>query len=343
MAVISITITASTEEIISGIPRFITLATNIPANIFYSLDGSTPTTSSTIYVGQFPLPTNQTTVVLQVYATNGTDSSPVVSQTYSMDIIGPDLRVPHSGTNAPANSVPQNNIFPFGTPPIQPNQIFTGQGSAGYTTDDPTLPETNTGYDGAGNETGFTNTPLIGIPTQQQPQMYSESDGEGNQGYGIGTIPRHSVAPLNTVAPEQSAYNSVLFDPRAMVIVQDFTQPQDPGLPATINRMSFTTEDAAHTRQGNLFYNTALDAPPATGCFVRSMKNLSNNTITYYYFDNVGNSRWIISTISSAGIPNLTRDYSSQIVPMTNSRGGAVGNGGRNVYKWYFPFGRYLF
>lgn len=342
MVVISITITASLEEIVSGIPRFITLSANIPSNIYYSLDGSTPDINSTIYTGQITLPTNQTVIVLQVFATNGVDSSPIVSQTYEVDILGPDLRVGHSGTNAAAQSVPTVDQYPFGTPPIMPNQIFTGIGSAGNTVDDPTLPEFPTGYDGNGNPTGFTNEQLVGIPTETQLQVFSETNVEGERGYGIGTIPRHTVAKSAEAPPEQSTYNSALFDPRAMVTIQDLTKPQDPNLPAFINRAYFTTENK-FTRTGNLMFNTALDSPPTTGSLVRVVRDTVNNVVKFYYFDDVGDSKWIISTIPADGLPNITRNYSEAMVPMTNTKGGKVGSGGRFVYRWYWPLARYLY
>ena len=52
MAVITITINESSDQILAGIPKYITLTTNIPATIFYTLDGTTPTTLSDMAVGQ---------------------------------------------------------------------------------------------------------------------------------------------------------------------------------------------------------------------------------------------------------------------------------------------------
>lgn len=331
MAVISITITASDEQVIFGIPRFITLNANISSTIFYTLDGTEPTTSSLIYVSPIELSTNETVIIVSVFATNGTDSSPIITNTYQQER-GPDLRVPHSGTNAPANSVPKNDPYPFGTPPYQPGQLYLGQEEAGFTTDNPLLPETATGWDGDGYETGFTNDPLIGVPTKSQPIQYSTTDQEGISGYGIGTFPRHSITP-DKVPPVQGVVGK-LIDPRTLVVYQDLTQPQDPDLPPFINRANFTLEDVNRTRSGNQYFNTGLDSPGPTGSFVKAHFNPTDNTITYYYYDN-SVSRWIISKIPAP--PPAISNYSSSMVFKRGQEGAGF------VFKWIWPKGQYLY
>jgi len=331
MAVISITITASDEQVISGIPRFITLNANIPSNIYYTLDGSEPTTSSLVYVNPIELPTNETIIVVSVFATNGTDSSPIITNTYTFER-GADLRVPHSGTDAPAQATPKNDLYPFGSPPYQPGQLYLGQEEAGFTTDNPLLPETATGWDGDGYETGFTNEPLIGVPTKSQPIQFSTTDQEGLSGYGIGTFPRHSITP-DKAPPEQGVVGK-LIDPRTLVVYQDLTQPQDPGLPPFINRANFTLEDVNRTRTGNQYFNTALDAPPTSGSFVKAHFNPTDNTITYYYYDN-SVSRWIISKMPAP--PPAITNYSGSMVFKRADQGSGF------VFKW-IPFkGQYLY
>src|SRR5271166_3530256 len=100
MAVISVTVTQSEEQVVSGIPKTVSITTNIPATIFYTLDGSTPTLFSTMYTGPIFLPVSQLLVVLSILATNGTDSSPIVVEQYETDIVNSNARLPHSSTNA---------------------------------------------------------------------------------------------------------------------------------------------------------------------------------------------------------------------------------------------------
>jgi hypothetical protein len=333
MAVITITITASTEEIVSGIPYLVSISTNIPSSIFYTLDGSTPTTMSTIYTNPIILPVANLTVVLNVFATNGVDSSPVITETYQTDnTTCQDARVPHSATNArPEHPIGTLNPAPFGAPPLQPNQQFIGAAAAGLTVDNPLLPQVPGGFDGSGNETGFTNgQDPYGIPSKNFPYIYStnERDGAGS----IGTFPPHTV--VRPVPPaEQSNMNSPFFDPRALVVIQDLTQPQNPLTPITINRMNFSLEDVNHTRTGNQYYNSGLDAPPITGGLTRPQFNPVDNTMTYSYFDSTQN-RWLFSKVPASSVirPGVINDYSSAMV----FGGAGVGNS-RCVYQWV-PF-----
>ena len=48
--VILLTLEESEDEIISGFPEYIVLTSNIPSNIYYTLDGSEPDESSEIFV-----------------------------------------------------------------------------------------------------------------------------------------------------------------------------------------------------------------------------------------------------------------------------------------------------
>lgn len=296
MSVISLSITESLEQIISGIPAFVSISTSSPAMIFFTLDGTAPSLFSTIYTGTITL-SGGPTVILSVFATNGVDTSPIIVETYQTNILGQDARLPHSGTDAQANSTQSTlDPAPFGSPPIEPNQQFLGPQTAGLTVFDPLLPAgPGTGFDASGNPTGFTNGQDAGIPTKSFPIIFSTSGEGGQEGYGIGTLPLSTIRKEKPI-PTQSDINSQTFDPRALVIIQDLTKPVDPGLPPHINRMSFTLEDVEHTRQGNQFFNCGLDAPPVTGGFVRREFNAASNKMTYYYFDSSQN-RWIISTV----------------------------------------------
>lgn len=330
MTVISITITASHEEIITDIPRFIAISTNIPASIFFTLDGSVPTTSSIVYVDPIELPTDKASIILSVFATDGTNTSPVITNIYEVRL-GHNLRVPHSATNAPSD-VPTNDLYPFGNSNLYHNQKYIGVAKAGFTTDNPELPQFPTGFDADGYEAGFTNVPLVGVPTKSIPIQFSSTNAEGEMGHGIGTLPPHTVAPV-FAAPEQTVVGSQTFNPKAMVIYQDLTKPQDPGLPPFINRMSFTLEDVSHTRTGNQFFNTALDAPPVSGSFVRQFYNGTDNTINYYYFDN-SNSRWIISKIPAP--PPAINNYASSMVFSPSNSAGVV-------FQWVLYKANYLY
>lgn len=335
MAVISISITESSEQIVSGIPRSISISVNILSTIFYTLDGTIPTLFSTIYTAPIQLPTSKPMVEIKVFATNGVDSSPIVDVVYQTNSLGQDARTPHSGTDAQPNSTQTSqNLAPFGGPGIQPGQQFLGAGSAGLNVYDPSLPAgTPSGFDANGNPTGFTNNQSTGFPTKTFPLQLTDKDFEGFMGPGIGTLPKNTIIPP-TAPPSQSDINSPLFDPRALVIIQDLTKPVDPGLPPHINRMFFTLEDVEHTRQGNQYFNVGPDAPPVSGSFLRQHFNPADNTMTYYYFDSTQN-RWIISKTPYVPKPAI-QDYSEGMVFRRNGGAGMV-------FQW-IPFkGQYLY
>jgi hypothetical protein len=338
MSVISVSIVESLEQIISGIPVSVSLFTNISATIFYTLDGSVPTLFSAIYTSPISIPTNSPTIILSIFATNGVDSSPVVIETYQTNLLGQDARFPHSGTNAHTNST-QSTIdpAPFGSPPIQPNQQYLGPAEAGLTVYDPAKPAgPPTGYDSDGNPTGFTNNQEKALPTKRFPIIFSDSGEQGQEGYGIGTLPLSTVIPP-TAPPEQTNINSMTFDPRAFVIIQDLTQPVDPGLPPHINRMNFTLEKVEITREGNQYFNVGPDAPPVSGNFVRREFDATKNVMTYYYIDTTQN-RWIISKVPYTPAADQY-NYAGSI----KSGWGANRPGSQFVYQW-IPFkGNYLY
>ena len=285
---------------------------------------------SLIYVGPITLPTEYPTVILNVFASNGTDSSPVITETYQPDVLGGNARYPHSGTNAPAQprgSLGNVNPAPFGAPPLVSKQQYLGPGAAGLTVDDPTLPEVSQGFDANGNPANFTNgQDKFGIPSKNFPYLYSTANEEGE---GVGTFPPHTVV-RRPAPPEQSNMASPFFDPRAFVVIQDSTKPINPLMPIQINRMMFSLEDVEHVRAGNQLYNTALDSPPVTGGLTRSYFNPVDNSMTYYYYDNIA-LKWLISKQSANFKSTIINDYSSKMVFLP-------GQGGNRVFPWR-PFG----
>jgi len=288
MAVISVTVTESSEQIVSGIPKSVAISTNVPSTIFYTLDGSDPTLFSTIYTTAIILPYDVLSITLKILATNGVDYSTIITEIYQTDMLQ-NARLPRSATDAPAQSNLQG-LYPFGNPPIQPTTQYLNPGDAGVTVDNPSLSQTSTGYDGALNETGFTNSPYN---LENYSIVYSTTDAIGQRGKGIGNLPANVTVSNPTSPPETSNQNSNIFDPRAMVIFQDASQ-ENPEDPPHINRQFFSLENPERARDGGNYYNAGLDAPPVSGSFIRSHYNPRDNTITYYYLDTTIN-KWIIS------------------------------------------------
>lgn len=360
MAVICVTITQSEEQIVSGIPKTVSITTNIPATIFYTLDGTTPTLFSTIYTGPIYLPANQLLVTLSVLATNGVDSSPIVVEQYQTDIVNSNARLPHAGTTAQAGKVLPDD-YPFGNPGYQPKQGYTNpatQGPYGGAVYDPSDPNAiPNAYDGQGNPTGYSDEPY---DVTNYQIVYQNRDAEGAQGVGLiskgvsggpignivpviptaetsqGTVPYPSdIQPdpgqTGNQGPEQTNQFTSLFDPRALVIFQDFTK-EDPSDPPMINRQYFTLENPERARDGTFYYNTGQDSTaPPSGTFIKAFYNPRNNTITHYYRDSWSN-RWIIST--APFVPN--GNYDGNLAQMSL---GLSGSGAGKVFEW-LPFTR---
>ena len=294
MTVISVTIIASSEQVVSGIPKTITINTNIPATIFYTLDGTAPTLFSTMYVSPIFLPYAQFIVTLNVLATDGINYSPIVTEIYQTDIVDGNARLPHSGTTAqPGGLFP--NAYPFGNPPFQPQQMFTNPATQGVTVYDPSLPAISGGYDADGYPTLFTNQPF-NVENYQIP--YSTQNAEGQTGPGIGNIParvRYNPNYDPAYDGEQTQQFTQTFNPRALVIFQNFSD-ENPDDPPQINRANFTLENTERARDGVYYFNSGPDgAPPTSGTFITAKVNPRTNEITHYYRDSWSN-QWIIST-----------------------------------------------
>ncbi len=341
MTVISITITESTSQIVSGIPQSVSITTSIPATIFYTLNGSDPTVMSLIYMGAITLPTDQLCVQLNVFATDGVNTSPIIYNTYQTDILGQNARFPHSGTTAQPQPFSTQNPAPFGAPPIQPNVQFLGPGAAGLTVYDPNIsPQVPGGFDANGNPTDFTNgQDTTGLPQKNFPYLYSTANEEGETGPGIGTFP-----PFTTVypppPPEISNMNSPFFDPRALVVVYDATQPIDPTTPIPVFREHGTMELVERVRDGNQLFNSGLDAPPVTMAMTRPQYNVVDNSVTYSWYDSTQN-KWLFNRQPYNPKPTAIGNFSSAMVFGTQGSQG-IGSAGSRVYQWLPYKGSYL-
>lgn len=288
MPVISVSITESEEQIVSGIPKTVSVVTNIPSTIFYTLDGTDPTLFSNIYIGPIFLPIDSLSIVLKVLATNGVDYSLIITETYTTNILN-NARLPHAATNAPPGSnLP--NLYPFGTNDVPPTTTYLSPGDAGVTVNNADLPSTSTGYDGDGYPTAFTNQPYN---IENYNIVYSTRDALGQSNPGVGTLPGTTKILQEPAIPETTSQFTKTFDPRAFVIFQDFDQ-ENPDDPAQINKNFFSLEDPNKSRDGNHYFTSGLDAPPVNGTFLRAHYNPRDNTITHYYLDTWTN-KWIIS------------------------------------------------
>lgn len=87
MATITLTFTKSETEITYGIPETVTIESNVPATIYFTLDGTTPTDDSAIYVDGLSMPDNTMSIVLSAFAIDGNgDESAVFTELFAADM-----------------------------------------------------------------------------------------------------------------------------------------------------------------------------------------------------------------------------------------------------------------
>lgn len=323
MTVISLNLSESTEQIVSGIPKTLTVTASVPSTIFYTVDGSLPTTDSNVYIGPISLPTNNSSVNFQTFATDGVVSSSVLQKIYSPNLIG--ARLPHA-TVIGLNTQGPNQIDSFPFSDFSPDNPLPYGKSGGITVDDPSIINIPDGYDGAGNIANGTDLPLTSYK-----RIFSTTNSEGETGPGIGTLPAKVTikVPIPVNPSSSSDTSSKFFNPKAMVIYQDSSKPSYDNV-SQLNRASFSLVNTEREKNGAYLMNNAFDSSTISGSFLRSYFNPKDNTINYYYRDAFTN-QWIIS--KEHFIPR-NPDLGALYKVVFSSRGN--GNIGQ-VFKW-LPF-----
>lgn len=337
MGVINITIVESSTQTIPGIPDTITISTSEPATVFYTLDGSIPDTRSPVYIVPISMPQSLLNIQLNVFATNQIDTSAVITRQYlaiqSELITAAGDRLSHSPTTPLNNNSNANDFFPFGANSPTSDFNYLNPAQAGTTVFDPSKSATSTGFDAAGNSTGFTNQPINNFKFKQ---IYSTANSEGEVFPGVGNLPAKTTiigkTTPNDNTREISNFADKIFNPKAFVIYQDSTT-EDQTNPAHINRPYFSLENPEIVRDGNLLYNSSLDSPPTMGSFVNRHYNPRTNMMTSYYYDNT-QCRWIISSFP---FQPTTKDVGA-LYQMVFGRS-KPGSDGTRVFKWV-PFQR---
>jgi len=328
MAVVLITITESPIQIIAGIPKTIVIATNIPATVYYTVDGTEPTFDSDIFVGPIVLPTDQNTVYLKLFATDGIDVGPVITYTYGHTWVG--LRQAHDtviGLN-PANAYTENKAFGSDFP-----NIHVGYGNmAGVIVEEEGVAGVADGYDGTATGTVAVE-PLESYHRTNYEIKYSESNWKGETGRNIGNLPAHVTIIQRPPPPTMSDANSRLFDPRALVIIQDGREENENPVSPLINRQFFSLGDQERLRNGIMYNTTAFEGNGNTGSLLKPQYNEKDNTYTFYYRDSETN-RWIMSIEPVAQSRNVSA-MSAVLFPQQPSGSG-------KVYKW-IPFKRSIY
>ena len=302
MSIINLTISNSSEEIISGVPVFVVVTADEISNIYYTLDGSIPTTDSDVFIDKIYLNSESPTITLKLYATNGSDESDVIEVKY-FHINDENTRFPRSQTTTKPNSKTPQLLYPFGTTPNQPEGTFLVRSDNNQSIFDGTVDGYSNGYDADGYANNFTNKPFN---TENYNIIYSTRNKQGESGPGIGNLPAEVIVELKKDVPEESDAGDKLFDPRAFVIYVDTTKP---GLDdVDFIQSQFLTFEEPTVRDGNKLQG----AHSSTANYIRSSYNARKGTMTSYYYDSAAN-RWLI--VNSKYIKNeFVTDLSNYIL-----------------------------
>jgi|SRR5271166_406916 len=299
MSVIAIIITPSADQTIQGIPNTVAVGTSEPATIFYTLDGTVPDTRSAVYVAPIIMPQSKLVVVLNIFATNGVDSSAIITAEY----LGNPLsvlsrvgdRVPHSAVTDVNNGDMANSLFPFGSAAPRQEFKYLNPGDAGTTVYNEQLPATPNGFDADQMPDGYTNKPISYFKFKQ---VYDTTGPENEVFPGVGNLPAITTVIGKSSAvdytQESSSTSDKIFNPKAFVIYQDSTT-EDPTNPVIINKQFFSLENQEIVRDGALLYNSSLENPTVMGSYLKTYYNPRTNMLTSYFYDNTVH-KWIMSS-----------------------------------------------
>jgi hypothetical protein len=300
MAVLTITAVGLGPQLIAGIPQLVELVTNLPATVFFTLDGSEPNVSSPVYVYAIELPT-ATRIRLRALAVSGPDTG-------TLDIT-------------------------FSALPgiVHPTRRFDGYGG-GIIIDGYGVPEVV--VDGYGPDTTREITdgtypvdlPVRGsdIPLADLDIKYSRTNEEGD---GTGTLiaigfPSDLGQRESAVDPRASSpnHNNVYFNPRSQFIVIDGRDGYADQSVFIINRPMGGTMDDTKYLGGKAVYEPA---PYISGALARHFYNYEKGIAVFYYFDH-NECRWIKSI------------QKIQEPPLPDGVGMRRGTGVPLVFKWVY-------
>ncbi len=268
MAVVTISALELGPELVTGMPRYVALETNMPSTIYYTTDGTTPTFLSDVYIDPILLPDNVCNIRLYAMAVSGDDVG-YLDLFFGADVT--TLRKARRIEGYGAGIV----IDAFGKEWV----VFDG-----YVLDQDvktTIPARFSDYELKDLEIKYSKT--------------------GTNGFGEGTFPWPGLPPeditnsYSPIGPEESSPNNqnVYFDTRAMYIVIDGTMADgyvDQSV-FPINRPYGGTMNPAKYLGGQMMYNPE---PFISGGLIRSFVNYDAGLRVSYYYDNC-DCRWIKS------------------------------------------------
>lgn len=272
MTVVTLTFTGSAEEITSGIPKTMSIESNVPSTVYFTLDGTTPTIDSPIYIDTFDFPTNTTSVTLSAFGVDALDNAgPILTQVFAADT----TRI----------TVTRN----VGLEGIVVDRAGTGLNIVA-------------GYDADGEVNSYLDIPEIDLGIVHSVQGYL--------GLAPGTAvtitfptPSQTSYPWDdTFVPFSTPEIGQFFNPYARTIVIDNRIHND----INIIPRPYGSLNNVYTEFGGFrIRNPADDATYVSGGFVRRFYDARKNVMVSYYFDH--NEGRYVKNIQEfpSGVPNI--------------------------------------
>ncbi len=277
MSVVVLTFTASENEISSGIPETITIESNIPSTIYYTLDGTTPSLDSPIYTETIQVPTGINSITLSAFGVDNVDiPGPILTQFFAPD----------------TTRITVSRLVGEG--------IVVDRAEHG--------PDTSTGFDADNAPARFVDINIDDLDLDIQKSR-------GFEGLTDGTLVRVNIPePQDTPYPFDDNFDpystpeqAELFNPFAKVIVIDNRKTNEINI---IPRPWGSLSNIYREFNGKRVRNSVDDASYVSGGFVKRFYDAKNNVMVSYYFDH--NENRYVKNIQAlpTDIPNI--NFSNQ-------------------------------
>lgn len=240
---ILLTIQESDSQVISGIPEYVTVESSVPATIFYTLDGSTPTAESDMFVDRIYLTYSAPSVTLKLKAVGIVDESDIVEVGWTTTIPNRD-KIALTGSEG-------ISVLPAGETPINSLAVNTSGD-----------PERETAIEFVDLDIKTSKADRIGQPIPEDS-----------------TIPFIKFPEVErTGQTKVSSPNSIDFDPKAQMIIIDGYAGFDQQKIRVINRPMGTMRPTSKFYDEKVHYDNMV-----SGDFARYMYNPKTKKLVLYY------------------------------------------------------------
>ena len=276
MSTLAITLIESPTDLVSGIPEYIGFDTSSPATVFYTVDGTTPNSSSNMAVRNIYLSTHwadqwvlkkNDTLTIKAYAVSGDIESSVLTKKYTT-----------------------------GQLDINRTRLLNEEGVRVFSHGDTVV--SNLSYDSSGDKSQVASVSFDSLDIKASE---TNSIGEATSGTSVSFINKATTKAGSDYSDISYVNNNYEFDPRAKVIVIDGTTQanSDSQVVRIINRPYNSMQPLDKDKDD--WYNDHLKQNPTiSGNLVRQVYDKSTGYVTFYYYES-RDSRWIISKQKVSG------------------------------------------